>query len=298
MIGSTMNIFDYIICPVCGDALRRENKSLLCIKGHTFDIARAGYVNLLPPGKEKNARTGDEKTMVRARVDFLSKNYYAPISDAVAEMMRENVSDGASVSFADMGCGEGYHTCRIAEKIGRSVMAFGFDASKYAAECGSKLAKSKNLMPKDGVGAEHDSPVQAYFFPANLFRLPLGDHVMDAAVSMFAPIAGEETHRILKPNGKLIVVSSGRDHLLEMRQLIYEDVRFSDTLPAVPDGFRECGRRNLRYETTIASRADLEALFVMTPFYYKTTEEGRARLLTNDTLKLTVDVNLSVFGAV
>lgn len=292
-----MTVFDYITCPVCGEALRRENKSLLCGKGHTFDIAKAGYVNLLPPGKEKNARTGDEKTMVKARVDFLAKGYYAPISDAVAETMRKVMPDHSHVSFADMGCGEGWHTCRIAEKLGLPVTAFGFDASKFAAEYGSKLAKAKNLMPKDGVGAEHEGPVQVTFFPANLFRLPLKDHAMDAAVSMFAPIAGGETHRILKPGGKLIVVSSGRDHLLELRRLIYEDVHLSDSLPAVPDGFSECGRRNLRYETTIASREDIEALFVMTPFYYKTTEEGRARLLANDTLTLTVDVNISVFEA-
>ncbi|MBQ4354738.1 MAG: methyltransferase domain-containing protein [Clostridia bacterium] len=291
-----MQVFDSIICPVCGETLYREGKTVLCVKGHTFDIAKAGYVNLLPPGKEKNARTGDEKIMVKARVDFLSKDYYALISDRTAEILRACLSENAL--FADLGCGEGYHTCRIAEKIGFPVTAFGFDASKFAAEYASKRAKAKNLMPKDGVGAEHDHPAQAYFFPANLFHLPLKDHVLDAAVSMFAPVAGEETHRILKPGGKLVVVSSGRDHLLELRQLIYEEVRFSDAPVPVPDGFVQTERQNLRVETTVTSREDLQSLFVMTPFYYKTTEEGRARLLSNDSLRLTVDVNFSVFEAI
>lgn len=221
-----MTVFNYITCPVCGESLRREGPSLRCSHRHTFDIAKAGYVNLLPPGKEKNAHTGDEKIMVKARADFLSGNYYAPISDAVAAMMRKYFEDAACVSFADMGCGEGYHTCRIAEKLELPVVAFGFDASKYAAEHASKLAKARKFMPREGVGAACDYAVQTYFFPANLFHLPLREHVLDAAVSMFAPIAGEEAHRILKPGGKLIVVSSGRKHLLELRQLIYDDVHF------------------------------------------------------------------------
>lgn len=296
--GIIMSIFNYINCPVCGKNLHRNERSLLCESGHTFDVAKSGYVNLLPPGKEKNARTGDEKNMVRARVDFLSKNYYAKISDSVAETLANELeAHDDTVVFADMGCGEGYHTCRIVEKLGRPAIALGFDASKYAAECASKLARSKGFLPKDGVGADFVSTAQAYFFPANLFHLPLKEHCLDAAVSMFAPIAGEETHRILKKGGILCVVSSGRDHLLELRKLIYDDVHISDSLPTAPDGFIERSRTSCKYNVQIESRDDIEALFVMTPFYYKTTEEGRNRLLSKDSLNITVDVNISVFEA-
>jgi len=288
-----MNIFDYIICPLCGGGLHRENKSVLCEKGHNFDISKAGYINLLPPGKEKNARTGDEKTMVKARVDFLAKNHYAKISSAAARVLRE-YTGGGFIAAADMGCGEGYHTCRIAEELENCIM-LGFDASKYAAECASKLSRSRGFMPKDGVGAPHESCTSAYFFPANLFRLPVKDHSLDGAVSMFAPIAGEETARILKPGGKLVVVSSGRDHLLEMRQLIYDEVRFSDPSVAVPDGFSQVGCENLRSPFDLESAEDIRSLFVMTPFYYKTTEKGRERLLSKESLEVTAEVNLTVF---
>lgn len=294
-----MTIFDYINCPVCGGELRREEKTMLCGSGHTFDMAKAGYVNLLPPGKKRNARTGDEKTMVRARVAFLSKDYYAKISDSVAAALSDVLADSDErIAFADMGCGEGYHTCRIAEGLGRPVTALGFDASKYAAEYASKLAKSKGFMPKDGVGTETASDVQAYFFPANLFHLPLNDHCVDAAVSMFAPIAGEETRRILKTGGFLVVVSSGRDHLIELRRIIYDEVHISDSLPAIPDGFVEKSRTNCNFTTTIESHEDVESLFVMTPFYHKTSQEGRDRLLPLDSLTVTVDVNISIFEAI
>ncbi|MBQ8369613.1 MAG: methyltransferase domain-containing protein [Clostridia bacterium] len=290
-------IFNIITCPVCGGELRRENRSLVCASGHTFDIAKSGYVNMLPPGKEKNARTGDEKDMVRARVDFLAKGYYAGISSAVAEIMAEYTSGDAVL--CDMGCGEGYHTCRFAgelhDKTGHSVLALGFDASKYAAECASKLAKSKGWLSRDGIGAELYSPVSCAFMPGNIFHLPVKDHAVTCAVSMFAPVAGDEARRILTDDGILVVVSSGRNHLIEMRRLIYDDVHLSDSLPDTPDGFELADRRNLTYTASIENKADIASLFVMTPFYYKTTEAGRARLAERETLDVTVDVNLSVF---
>jgi len=290
------NIFNTIICPVCGGALRRENRSLICQAGHTFDIAKSGYVNMLPPGKEKNARTGDEKDMVRARVEFLGRGYYNRISSAVADVIA-GFTDGGVI--CDMGCGEGHHTCRIAaevhEKTGRNVLSLGFDASKYAAECASKLAKAGGYLSRDGIGGDSDSPVQCAFMPGNIFHLPVADHSVDCARSMFAPVAGEEARRILRENGILAVVSSGRDHLLEMRQLIYEDVHLSDSLPETPEGFELAERRNLKYSTTIENKEDIASLFVMTPFYYKTTEAGRARLAERETLDVTAEVNISVF---
>ena len=151
-------------------------------------------------------------------------------------------------------------------------------------------------MPKDGIGALFDGSA-AYFMPGNIFHLPLADHSVNLALSMFAPVAGDETRRILTHDGLLIVVSSGKEHLLEMRQKIYEDVRLSDELPHVPDGFREIARISNRYTASIGSAQDLMALFTMTPFYYKTTEAGRERLAASEMpFAVTVDVNYSIFG--
>ena len=64
-----------LLCPVCGGRLAREKKVWRCENHHCFDVARSGYVNLLPPSAS-GKRHGDDKRMVAARTAFLSRGYY------------------------------------------------------------------------------------------------------------------------------------------------------------------------------------------------------------------------------
>lgn len=294
------DILHYLLCPTCGEPLNRAGKSLICPNRHTFDLSKSGYVNLLPPGKGKNAHTGDDCGMVDARVDFLKRGYYNNISDTAASLIAQHAPlMGDTVSVCDMGSGEGWHTCRIAEKTGeitgKNTLVLGIDASKYAANRASRLSRRLNLMPKDGIGAPHGGNTAAYFIPANIFHTPLAENSFSAAVSMFAPVAWEEARRILCDDGVLIVVSSAREHLLEMRHLIYSDVRLSDDEITAPENFETVEKRSLRYTVTLPDKEAIADLFMMTPFYYKTTEMGKVRLLSKDTLDVTVDVSCTVY---
>ena len=62
-------------CPICGGALEQEGRSLLCEKRHCFDLARSGYVHLLPAHLARSKEPGDNKQMVRTRTAFLDKGY-------------------------------------------------------------------------------------------------------------------------------------------------------------------------------------------------------------------------------
>ena len=74
-----------LLCPVCGQRLRRGEKTWNCDGGHAFDVARQGYVNLLPVTQKHSLHPGDTRQQVVARRAFLDRGFYLPIVRALAE---------------------------------------------------------------------------------------------------------------------------------------------------------------------------------------------------------------------
>ncbi len=296
-----MDILDLIRCPSCGGPLHPETGcpgpgSLRCAAGHTFDVSKQGYVNLLPPGRASNQRSGDEAEMLRARRRFLSGGYYDRFSETVSEMAGD--ISGETVLF-DLGSGDGYHTVRaavnISQKHGCRVLALGFEASKNGATMGCRLAEELGLHSRKLFECSGNAGTEVHFLPANIFRLPAADRCAGLVLSMFAPIPWDEAGRVLLPGGKLIAVSAGPDHLIEMRKVLYDRVETNDFLPEAPAGFRPAGRVSDRYTISVGNPDALGDLLKMTPHYYRATAENRERLLRKDGMELTVDVNCTVF---
>lgn len=280
-----MTVTDKIfICPLCRAPLYRDSKSWFCSgeRRHCYDVSSAGYVNLLPPGKASNAKTGDDKGMLTSRRDFLNAGYYKKISEKAAELILD-ASEKDSITFIDAGAGEGYHTLnilKVLEEAGRSSFAVGLEASKHGALLAAKRAKNMN---------------NAVFAAANIFDMPISDGCADAAVSMFAPISDSESARILKDDGVLVVCSSGSRHLWEMRQILYGKPRLSDPLSRVPERFKLFGHSEVKYGITVSSQEEIHALFEMTPFYYRCPKEGRERLASLDKLETRVEVEYNLY---
>ena len=270
------NIF---ICPICGTALSSDGKTYRCAgeKVHCYDIASSGYVNLLPPGKMNNSKAGDAREMLRARVNFLNLGKYDKISYTIAEMIAEALPERA-LTVLDAGCGEGHHICNIAEKL--SCTAVGIDASKHGAEMGAKTARAKGS--------------DALFAAGNIFSMPIADNSVDAVVSMFAPIPAEESARVLRDDGVLAVCASGRDHLIEMRSIIYDEVRDNFKGIKQPEGFELVSEREIKYTASLAGD-EIKNLFTMTPFYHRCPRDGRERLLNTEQLDITVNCVINIY---
>ena len=291
-----MNALTYLRCPVCGGMFGREPSLLRCSNGHCFDLAKEGYVNLLPPGKGKNARTGDEKAMVRARQTFLATGLYHGISDGIASLFAKHLPTDHVPILCDSGCGEGYHTLRITESLSQSrggVLIYGFDASKIAVGYAAKAAARHGYTGESGIGS--DGETICAFCPANIYALPLADSSVDAVLSMFAPVAVDENLRVLREEGILLVASSGVRHLTEMRALLYDDVHYHEDTAAVYEGFTLVDTTDVRYTMHVPDCDTLRVLWTMTPFYYRTTPAGKERLFSTNSLDCTVDVRLSVY---
>ncbi len=272
-----------LICPICASPLTRIGKSLVCNgeKVHSYDMASSGYVNLLPPGKKNNAKAGDGKDMLRARVNFLRGGYYDSISHKIADIISDRLNTKKDITILDAGCGEGYHLCNITSDLNGkfNVCAIGIDASKHGADMGAK--------------ASRDLPT--FFMAGNIFALPVADKSVDVLISMFAPIPADETKRVLKDDGILIVCASGVRHLWEMRCIIYDEPRENTKGIKCPDGFASSDSYSLCEAVHIPDGETLKNLFTMTPFYHRCPFEGRERLMSTKELDITIQVTIEVF---
>jgi len=285
-----MRAIDYLKCPVCGGDVESDGKSLICTgseRRHLFDFSSTGYVNLLPPGKGRNARTGDYKIMISARTRFLDKGYFdkipARIGDIISTLAK---NEGKSeIAFADCACGEGYHTCSILKTVaenGIDPVALAFDASKHGASRGARRAAKLDCG-------------EAFFAAGNIFSLPVKDGAFDFALSIFAPIAWDEMSRILKDDGYLIVASSGKRHIYELRQVLYDEPREASGVVSCPGGFSVVSEETISYKIKIDGNEAVTDLFYMTPFCYKTSKKDFEKLSAVSSLDTTVEVKLTVY---
>ena len=261
-------------CPVCGGEMDFAEGVLFCkgARRHSFDMASAGYVNL---ASAKAAGGGDDAALIRARTAFLEKGGYARIADAVCDVLRDHAGGNATV--LDAGCGEGYYAAKMAE---RGYAVLGLDLSKRGITHAAKRARREELS--------------AFFCVAGIFDLPLADASVDAVVSLFAPVAEEEFLRVLKPGGVLILVGAGEEHLFSLKRVLYDTPYLNEPRGDLPARMTRIAAERVRY-TFAADNATLQELFSMTPYYYRTSPQGVARLAATDALDVDVDAQILVY---
>lgn len=268
-----------LICPICksGVEIIYENSGILRCKGarkHSYDFASGGYINL---GAPTQSGGGDSKQAVRARSDFLNTGLYAPIAEALCQMLEEHLERGALI--IDAGCGEGYYSTKIAE---RGFSVAGFDLSKFAADAAAKRARASGLE-------------NAFFGVASVFSLPIADGAADAVVNIFAPCAEGEYARVLKSGGGLFVVSAGENHLLGLKRAIYDEVHRNDQRADMPTDMKRISARRVEYTATVSGNANVKSLFAMTPYYWRTSEKDMLKLDGIEQLQTEIDVNLELY---
>lgn len=246
-------------CPHCGEPLAEGERTWSCPSGHQFDRAREGYVNLLPGGRLPGGPSGDDDAMVRARRVVFDAGLYSPIVDAVAAAVL-----GAG-TVLDAGCGEGSYLARV---CAGGADGCGIDISKVAV----RLAARRHPGLR--------------FAVASVYRLPFDDGVFDAVIDVFSPRPYEELLRVLRPGGLLVVVTPGPDHLRQLKAMVYDAPRPHVDDDVVPV---EGSLVPVRFTVDLAEPRLRRALLEMTPYWWSTTEERRARIEAELT---TVDVDM------
>ncbi|MFF2143904.1 putative RNA methyltransferase [Kitasatospora sp. NPDC058190] len=193
------DIEPYLACPHCAQDLTRHERSLRCPAGHSFDLAKQGYVSLL--AGDAHTGTGDTAEMVAARADFLAAGHYRPIADALAEAASAASAAPAVAPeglVADLGAGTGHYLAHVLDALPGRVGA-ALDISKYA------LRRAAKAHPRIGAVV------------CDAWRpLPLRDASADLMLNVFAPRNGPEIRRVLRPGGTLLLVSPTARHLREL----------------------------------------------------------------------------------
>lgn len=271
-----------VLCPVCQTPITTTEDGGVCRKGHRFDRARSGYMHLLPANRKHAKNPGDDKLMVDARRKFLDKGYYRPLADTVSRLAGEWLANlpHQTPCVLDAGCGEGYYTTLLYDALcqrGMEPDILGVDISKLALY---KAAKRQKAI---------------FYVVASVFHLPVPDACCDLLCSLFSPYCSEEYQRVIRPGGAMLLVIPGENHLWELKQAIYERPYKNQVKPFALEGFTLLDHMQVHDTIYLAEHNDIENLFKMTPYYYKTSEQDQARLLGREELTTQIEFEVLLY---
>jgi len=268
----------YLRCPICAGSLHLRGSSLACRRGHGFDIARQGYVNLT--AGRTGAGTADTSAMVTARERFLGRGHYQPLAAAVQSLAARHDPDQPGL-VADLAGGTGYYLAGILDALPHrhgACLDLSVPALRRAARAHLRAA---------ALGADIWQP------------LPLANRSAALVVSIFGPRNAAETGRVLTPGGTLLIAAPGTGHLRELQQplgMIGIDRRKRQRLAAAYREYVRSGITKLNYELSL-DHADLTALVSMGPSVrHITPQELAARIRSLPSpFTVTVDLQIRVF---
>ena len=217
--------------------------------------------------------------MVRSRSHFLDKGYYDKLSEQVCDLLLENIPFGSCI--IDAGCGEGKYTVDIlnsARTHGKDVEILGIDISKDAVS--ALRSRSRDVM---GI-------------VSSVARLPVRDRSADAIVSIFSPLVPDEFGRVLKDDGVFLRVVPREDHLIELKQAVYDKPYLNPPENGQIQGFFVKEKREIEYSVIMETNEDIVNLFQMTPYYYKTGRKDQQKLAEVNKLNVTFSFAVFLYG--
>ena len=263
------------VCPKCMEKLNiTDGGAARCPQGHSYDKSRYGYYNLLL--SDRGGVHGDNREMVLARRAFLGSGAYEPLAARIAQRCAELLRCGGVM--LDAGCGEGYYTAAVREKVDTGYARIAaFDISKDAVR---EAAKKR---------------CADFYAVASSYKMPLASESVDLVLNTFSPQALSETARVLKCGGYFVMAIPAEEHLFGLKSEIYETPYKNEVQDTALEGFELISCDEIKYELSLDTGEAIRNLFMMTPYAYRTRAEGRARVEALKTLDCTADFHIFVY---
>ena len=266
---TTPSYIRILTCPVCSTHFTQAGNALRCEQGHSFDIAKEGYVNLLT--KKLPDSMGDTKEMLLARRAFLEQGHYQPLADAVHALVydylkseRNEIGGLPILNILDAGCGEGYYLGRLQHALKERLPDvqceyIGLDIAKEAMRMAAKRYKGP------------------HFVVANLKeRLVFASDTLHILLNIFAPRNVEEFARVLMRGGIALVIIPTPQHLQQLREklglLSIEEHKQEHVIEQFAPHFTFVGATNVS-ETISLSNSEVRQAVMMTPNYWHMSDE-------------------------
>ena len=282
---SSLSDIQILRCPHCHSPLKVNEKTWQCDGSlnlkqtkHPFDVARQGYINLLPVQQKKTKAPGDSQDSIEARQRFLAQGYYQPLRGAIEEQIKKYATqqlDAQPKIWLDVGCGDGYYTqAMVQARVLEALLAI--DISKPAVSCLAKVFKQKASLWYQS----QQAPV-VYPLVASAAQLPIDDESLTGISSIFSPILPTEFARVLKVGGLLLIAKPDEEHLASMRAGLFDQVRTHDSdkfLTQLAPFFELLSTEQLQCPLSLDAEA-LSDLLTMTPYAYRAKPEKRQALL-------------------
>lgn len=289
------------ICPLCQSPLQPAQDTWRCDgslhpkqTSHPFDVARQGYVNLLPVQQKKSKAPGDSQQSITARQQFLAAEYYQPLQQLICQKIasllaqdkiitNQDDSDNIKIRWLDIGCGEGYYTQAMAQQAGIDDL-IAADISKPALVEMAKVSKASNSLwyqKKD----ENKLSKTAAIYPlvTSAAHLPLRAQSMTGISSIFSPILPAAFADVLQEGGYLVIAKPDIGHLATVREALFDSVREHDSdkfLPTLAPCFTLIDTHHVSTDLSLSAEA-LANLLTMTPYAYRARAENRQALLVS-----------------
>jgi 23S rRNA (guanine745-N1)-methyltransferase len=261
-----------LLCSVCGHPVGAIGRTVRCDLGHSFDLAKQGYVNLLHA--RIPAGTADTAPMVTARAGFLDSGVYLPLADELAKVASQHVRDGLIV---DAGAGTGYYLAHVLDAV-PGAFGLALDVSAIA------LRRAARAHARAGAAVW------------NLWEpWPVADGQASLVLNVFAPRNAPQFHRVLASDGLLVVATPNPGHLRELGDLVIsvdegKDARLEGTLG---ERFTRVDRREVTHQVKF-SPEQIRQVVEMGPSAHHLHREGRRERLGEITESAEVTTSFSV----
>lgn len=236
-------------CPICQENLTLLETNFKCCNRHSFDLAKFGYVNLVPQIKQS---ANYDKENFQNRQQILEAGFYQAILDAVSDLL---ASSKTTTTILDIGCGEGFYSRKLQESHSEKTF-YAFDISKDSVQ----------------IAAKSEPNWAVNWFVGDLARLPIKDANMDILLDIFSPANYGEFRRVLSKDDILIKVIPTENHLKEIRQRVQDQLTNKEySNQDIKEHFQEhftiLSSQTASLTKTITAE-QLQALLSMTPLLF------------------------------